>query len=141
MGDEGSEAYLGKRLVSDILKGLAPKEIMQQFYEKFSTTPDEVMDSIYIKPQPNRTFADYSIFLFENINIDYCTRMVYDGFMRFFERNISFYDFRNISLSAVGTACTMYRDLFEAAATDFGARINRIEESPIHGLIQYHSKD
>lgn len=139
MGDEGSEAYLGKRLVSDILKGLAPKEVIKQFYDKFSTTPDQVMDTIYVKPQPNRTFADYSLFLADNIKDEYCHSMVYEGFMSFFERNISFYDYKNINLSAVGSACTTYRRIFVDAATSYGVRINHIEESPILGLIQYHS--
>lgn len=139
MGDEGSEAYLGKQLVGDVLKGIAPSHLTERFFAKFGTTPDEVMDSIYTEPQPNRTFADYSIFLHEHIADDYCRRMVYNGFLCFFERNISFYDYRNISLSSVGTACTLYRELFIEAARNFGAKINRIEESPLDGLITYHS--
>ncbi len=139
MGDEGSEAYLGKKLVGDVLKGLAPDEIINEFYRRFDTTPDKVMDSIYIQPLPNRTFADYSVFLSEHISIPYCHSMVYDGFIRFFERNISSYDFRNVSLSAVGTACTIYRSIFEDAAKNFGARLRSIEESPIMGLIRYHN--
>ena len=139
MGDEGSEAYLGKQLVGDVLKGIAPAHITEKFFEKFNTSPNEVMDSIYTEPQPNRTFADYSTFLSEHIGDAYCRKMVYDGFLCFFERNISFYDYENISLSAVGTACTIYRNLFIEAARNFGAKINCIEESPLRGLVIYHS--
>lgn len=139
MGDEGSEAYLGKKLAGDVLKGIAPEHVIENFYRRFATTADEMMDSIYTKPQPNRTFADYSVFLSENIVDPYCRSMVYDGFMSFFQRNISSYDFRNISLSAVGTACILYRSIFEEAAKNFGVRLRSIEESPIRGLIKYHS--
>ncbi len=139
MGDEGSEAYLGKILVGDILKGIAPEHISRQFFSKFVTSPDEVMDSIYVDPLPNRTFADYSTFLIENMEDEYCRSMIYGGFMKFFERNISFYDYRSIKLSAVGTACTLYKDIFEEAAREFGVEINHIEETPILGLIEYHS--
>lgn len=139
MGDEGSEAYLGKKLAGDVLKGIAPEHVIENFYRRFATTADEVMDSIYTKSQPNRMLADYSVFLSENIADPYCRSMVYDGFMSFFQRNISSYDFRNISLSAVGTACILYRSIFEEAAKNFGVRLRSIEESPIRGLIKYHS--
>lgn len=139
MGDEGSDAYLGKKLVGDVLKGIAPQEIITLFYSKFHTDPDRVMDSIYTRTQPNRTLADYSVFLAEHLDKDYCRSMVYDGFMSFFERNISFYDYKKNKLSVVGTSCTTYRSIFELAAANFGVTINKIELSPIYGLVEFHS--
>lgn len=139
MGDEGSEAFLGKNLVGDVLKGISPAHIIEKFYSRFGITPDQVMDSIYSRSKPNGTFADYSIFLHENLSDEYCRDMVYNGFMTFFRRNISFYDYHTMSLSAVGSACTLYRSLFEEAAADFGITINCIEESPILGLVKFHS--
>ena len=35
LGDEGSGAVLGKMFLSDVLKGLAPKDVMADFFEKF----------------------------------------------------------------------------------------------------------
>lgn len=138
MGDEGSEAYLGKKLVSDVLKGIAPADIIERFFSKFRTDPDTVMDTVYSNGLPNRTLADYSIFLAENIDHIYCRSMVYDGFMTFFQRNISFYDYQHIKLSAVGTCCCMYHSIFKEAAANFGITINKIAVSPILGLIEYH---
>lgn len=140
MGDEGSEAYLGKKLVGDVLKGIAPEEITERFFSKFHTDPDSVMDAVYMSGLPNRTLADYSLFLAENIDHMYCRSMVYNGFMTFFRRNISFYDYANTKLSAVGTCCNMYRSIFEDAAANFGVKINKIAVSPIMGLVEYHSK-
>ena len=34
LGDEGSGAYLGKNFIADMLKGLAPKTLVDAFYEK-----------------------------------------------------------------------------------------------------------
>lgn len=34
LGDEGSGAYLGKMFISDCLKGIAPVDLCNQFYEK-----------------------------------------------------------------------------------------------------------
>lgn len=141
MGDEGSEAYLGKKLVGDVLKGIAPEKIRREFYAKYRTDPDTVMDSIYTQAQANITFAEYSHFLADNIEEDYCHSMVYNGFTNFFERNISFYDYKHINFSAVGTCCTTYRTIFEKAASDFGIAISKIEISPISGLVEYHKNN
>ena len=47
LGDEGSGAVLGKMFLSDVLKGLAPKYVMTDFFEKFRISPNEVMESVY----------------------------------------------------------------------------------------------
>ena len=43
LGDEGSGAVLGKMFLSDVLKGLAPKDVMADFFEKFRISSNEVM--------------------------------------------------------------------------------------------------
>mgnify|MGYP000474657014 CR=1 FL=1 len=53
LGDEGSGAVLGKHFLSDVLKGLAPKDIMADFFEKFRISPNEVMESVYNRPFPS----------------------------------------------------------------------------------------
>lgn len=35
LGDEGSGAVLGKMFLSDVLKGLAPKDVMADFLKNF----------------------------------------------------------------------------------------------------------
>lgn len=54
LGDEGSGAVLGKLFLSDVLKGLAPKDITTDFYEKFRITANDAMESVYNLPFPNR---------------------------------------------------------------------------------------
>ena len=57
LGDEGSGAVLGKLFLSDVLKGLAPKDITTDFYEKFRITANDAMESVYNLPFPNRFLA------------------------------------------------------------------------------------
>ena len=54
LGDEGCGAVLGKLFLADLLKGLAPKELANEFHEKFRISVNDVMESVYNLPYPNR---------------------------------------------------------------------------------------
>lgn len=76
MGDEGSGAVLGKHFLSDVLKGLAPKEVMADFFEKFRISPNEVMESVYNRPFPNRFLSTISYFLADYTSDDYVYELI-----------------------------------------------------------------
>lgn len=63
LGDEGSGAVLGKLFLADLLKGLAPKELANEFHEKFRISVNDVMESVYNLPFPNRFLGTIAYFL------------------------------------------------------------------------------
>lgn len=141
LGDEGSGSYLGKQLIADVLRGIAPKELCEAFLDEFSVTPNKLMDDVYSTPLPARSLARYSAFLASHSDHEYCIKLVYDSFMAFFRRNIAFYDYKSTPGSFVGSTCMAYRPILEAAAEDFGLKIAKTIPSSMPGLIRYHSKD
>ncbi len=140
LGDEGSNAYLGKMLTSDVLKELAPKPLIAQFFDYFNTNVDEIMDLVYSHPQANRTLASYSFFLAENIDHPYCRKLVYDGFMAFFTRNLAAYDYKRLPIGFVGKTGITYRPILEQAAADYGLKVHRIILDSMPGLVEYHAE-
>lgn len=139
LGDEGSSAYMGKLLLSDILKEIAPMKVVTGFFEMFHISADEVMDMVYTEPNVSRTLSYFSRYLSENITMEYCRELVLNAFRDFFKRNIFTYGVKDYPLSVVGpTACT-YRSLFAKAAAEHGITIKSIEPSSLYGLIQYHA--
>lgn len=139
LGDEGSSAYMGKLLLSDVLKELVPPYVITKFYDHYKLTPDQIMDMVYSQPQPNNVLSQFSTFLYDNLDLDYCRKLVYESFLTFFRRNLIAYDYEKYPLCVAGsTACT-FRHLLEQAAEEFGVRIAKIEPSAIEGLIKYHS--
>lgn len=62
LGDEGSGAVLGKLFLADLLKGLAPKELASEFHEKFRISANDVMESVYNLPFPNRFLGTIAYF-------------------------------------------------------------------------------
>lgn len=141
LGDEGSNAYLGKTFIADVLKNIAPADLSEAFFEHFSVSPNSIMDEVYSAPMPSRALARYSRFLADHTDNPYVYQLVYAGFMRFFTRNIAAYDFHDRPIYFVGSTCVAYRDILERAAADFGVTIAKAEKSSMPGLIEYHSTE
>ena len=140
LGDEGSGAYLGKTLISDILKGLAPVHIADAFFEKFMVAPNTLMDDVYSSPMPSRALSQYSTFLAEHLDDQYVLNLVYSAFMLFFKRNIAQYDYREQPLCFVGSTCVLFKPILLKAAADFGVKISKIIRYSMPGLVEYHAE-
>lgn len=139
LGDEGSSSYMGKLLLSDILKELVPPYIITKFYDDFQITPSKIMDMVYSQSNANTTISQFSAFLYNHLDWEYCKKLVYDSFLTYFRRNISGYDYENYPLCVVGGTACRFRPLLELAAEEFGVKIEKIEYSAIEGLVKYHS--
>jgi N-acetylglucosamine kinase-like BadF-type ATPase len=139
LGDEGSAAYLGKTLIADILKGIAPKELCNAFFEKFMVTQNVLLDDVYSNPLPSKSLTHYSSFLSEHLDNAYVYQMIYSAFMRFFTRNIAAYDYQNQPLCFAGSVAEIYRDILDRAAADFGVKISKVMRYSMPGLVEYHA--
>ena len=138
LGDEGSGSAMGKLFVSDCLKGLAPQNISESFYERFNVTPDEIMDDIYTSNSPSKWLSEYAVFLSEHLDDDYVSSLVKNEFRRFFERNILQYDYDRYSVSFVGKIACVYSEILRDVAACMGIKIEKIEESSLEGLVAFH---
>ena len=139
LGDEGSGAVLGKHFLSDVLKGLAPKEVMADFFEKFRISPNEVMESVYNRPFPNRFLSTISYFLADYTSDDYVYELIITNLRNFFTRNVCQYDYKNYPIRFVGSLAYSYAPILREVAGDFGIELDVIEETPMNGLIDFHS--
>lgn len=140
LGDEGSAVNLAKNFISDVIKGIAPKNVIDDFLKTYDVTPAQIVDEIY-ESQGNIVVAlsKYSAYLEENIRNEYCHRVVYEAFLSFFRRNVAQYDYKKYGISVAGDTVERFKEVFLQAAEDFGVRVNRIDASPLMGLVDYHS--
>ena len=139
LGDEGSGAVLGKMFLSDVLKGLAPKDVMADFFEKFRISPNEVMESVYNRPFPNRFLSTISYFLADYTNDDYVFNLITSNLRNFFTRNVCQYDYKNYPIRFVGSLANSYATILREVAGEFGIELDVIEETPMNGLIEFHA--
>lgn len=138
LGDEGSGAVLGKLFLADLLKGLAPKELANEFHEKFRISVNDVMESVYNLPFPNRFLGTIAYFLGDYMDNEYVYNLLTNNLRSFFNRNVCQYDYINYPIRFVGLAYA-YPDILQEVAQEFGVEIDVIEETPMNGLIEFHS--
>lgn len=139
LGDEGSGAVLGKLFVADVLKGLAPTWLINDFYEKFRINADDLMNTIYNGSFPNRFMATIAYFLSDYLENDYVYDLVTDNLRNFFTRSICQYDYANYPVRFVGSMAYHYADLLEQVAAEYGITLSAIEETSMNGLIEFHA--
>ena len=139
LGDEGSGAVLGKLFLADLLKGLAPKELANEFHEKFRISVNDVMESVYNLPFPNRFLGTIAYFLGVYMDNEYVYNLLTNNLRSFFNRNVCQYDYINYPIRFVGSLAYAYPDILQEVAQEFGVEIDVIEETPMNGLIEFHS--
>ena len=141
LGDEGSGAYMGKLLIADMLRGIAPRELITAFFDKFTVSPNTLMDDIYSNSLPSRNLLNYSTFLVDHQDHPYVYRLVYSSFMNFFTRNVAFYDYSTQPICFVGSTAVNYKTILEQAAKDFGVTISKVMRYSMPGLVEYHATE
>ena len=139
LGDEGSGACLGKLLVGDILKNQMTPELKEKFLKQFNLEPADIIDRVYRKPFPNRFLASLSPFLAQNLNEPCVRTLVLNSFKAFLKRNVMQYDYQHSKVHFIGSVAFHYKEVLTEAAQEMGVQIGTILQSPMEGLISYHS--
>ncbi len=141
LGDEASGGYLGKRLISDFIKGLLPKEIEDVFVERYGLDYMAIVQKVYKESLPSRFLASFSPFLNEFKEHPYIHNLLRSSFDEFFKRNIVHYDYQNNDVNFVGSIAYYYRPIIEESAAAQGMKVGKIIKSPIDGLVEYHKEE
>ena len=135
LGDEGSGAVLG----GDILKNQLSPAIKEAFLKQFDLTVPEIIDRVYRQPFPNRFLASLSPFIAQHLEEPGIRQLVLGSFIAFLRRNVMQYDYTQYPAHFIGSVAHCYKEILQEAAQETGIRIGKILQSPMEGLIQYHS--
>jgi N-acetylglucosamine kinase-like BadF-type ATPase len=138
LGDEGSGAVLGKRLVGDCLKHQLPEHICQAFLNETGLTPADIINKVYRQPQANRFLASLTPFLSAHREEPEIQDLLIDCFTEFFKRNVMQYAYEGTEVHFTGSIAWYFQEEVKEAAESLGIRTGKFIKSPIHGLINYH---
>jgi len=140
LGDEGSGCYIGKKLLTDYLRGYMPDVVRERFWETYKLTPEQVTDQIYTKPLANRFCASFSKFVYDNnVHAEYSRRIVKTSFVDFFENLVSHYpNYKDYTFNCIGSVGYNFRNVLEETAIEYGMKVGKIIRSPIDELVRYH---
>ena len=148
LGDEGSAAVLGKRLVGDLLKNQLGDDLKERFFEEYNTSMADIIEKVYRQPFPNRFLAKLSKFCADHMEDQRIHELVYDHFVQFIRRNLVQYfkrpnekmvnDQMLNGVGFVGSIAYYYRPILEEAMRAEGLPIGTILQDPIEGLKEFH---
>lgn len=151
LGDEGSGAVLGKRLVADLLKNQMGQDLKDKFLQQYNVTQADIIEHVYRQPFPNRYLAGLSKFCAENIDDKRIYALVYDHFNQFVVRNLRQYyetedgveleETKNVPVGFIGSIAYYYQDVLRKVLDDQGFTLAQIMVDPMEGLKEYHRSD
>jgi len=142
LGDEGSGAHIGKTFIQAFLNDELPENIASKFTERFKLNKNEIIDSVYRKPLPNRFLASFCKFIYQNLKEQFIIDLVSNCFEQFFDKHILKYEqHKKVKLSLTGSVAFYFSNVLRSVAESKGVNIETIIETPIAGLTLYHLGD
>jgi N-acetylglucosamine kinase-like BadF-type ATPase len=142
LGDEGSGAVMGRKLLGDYFKEVMPVSLREKFTEQFNITREEALNRVYRGEKPNQFLAQFTPFLSENADSAYCHEFVQRNFMEFFERNVTkLPDYSELPIGFVGSVAWYFSNILNNTAKSFGFGKTTIIKDPIDGLEKYYSEN
>lgn len=138
LGDEGSGAALGKRLVGDCLKHQLSEHICKTFLEETELTPSEIIEKVYRQPQANRFLASLTPFLYRHREEAEIRKLLVGSFCDFFRRNVMQYNYSFCKVHFTGSIAWFFQEEVKEAAHTLNIQTGKFIKSPIHGLINFH---
>ena len=139
LGDEGSGAHLGKRLVSDCLKRQLPENVCTLFLNREGVSPAYIINKVYREPQANRYLASLTPFLSEHRDIPEIQTLLHSCFTEFFQRNVMQYpSHTDCEVHFTGSIAWYFQQEVKEAARALHIRTGKFIKNPIHGLAEFH---
>lgn len=143
LGDEGSGAWFGKRLLSDFIRDLLPEEMAEALQREHSLDYQTIVENVYRAEAPSRYLASFFPFLLKwakPVTEGYAATLLREGIGEFLDRCIAGrYDSHVHSLNLCGSVAWFCRDMIAECAAARGMVLGKIVKSPIDGLVAYHS--
>lgn len=140
LGDEGSGAYLGKKVIQYYLYDTFDEDLKSRFMAKFNTNKTEILENVYKKPLPNRYLATFALFLAENRGHYMIENILEDGLNDFFFQHLCKYrEVWTLPVNFVGSVAAGFKDVLESLCQSYEFELGNVFKNPMQGLINYHS--
>jgi glucosamine kinase len=142
LGDEGSGAYLGKKVIQYYMYKTFDADLMDRFEAKYHVTADEILDAVYKKPLANRYLASYTGFLVENRGHFMVENIIEDGLNDFFFNHV--YKYREswtMPVNFVGSVAYGFKDVLKEMCASYELQLGIVLKNPMDGLVKYHREE
>lgn len=142
LGDEGSGAYLGKKVIQYYLYGTFDDELMARFDAAYTTNKTEILENVYKKPLPNRYLASFTLFLANNRGHSMIENIIENGLNDFFSTHLCQYkEARRMPVNFIGAVAFGFKDVLQQLCNRYGFVQGKVLKNPMEGLVKYHTPE
>jgi glucosamine kinase len=139
LGDEGSGAAIGKALIQSFLNREMPEAMREDLSNQYHLTRDNILQSVYQLPYPNRFLSTFAPFAHEHRNNPLIKSILERQFRLFFERSVLLLEESKIlPIHFVGSVASFFEEEIRYSAAQIGLNLGNIQKDPMPGLILYH---
>lgn len=139
LGDEGSGAYLGKKVIQYYLYGTFDEELRGRFDATYTTTAPEILENVYKKPLPNRYLAGFARFLADNRGHYMIENIIEDGLNDFFFNHLCKYrETWSLPVHFAGSVAFGFQDVLQQLCNSYEFEMGKVMKNPMEGLLDYH---
>lgn len=139
LGDEGSGAYLGRKVIQYYLYRTFDDELMGRFDATYTTNAAEILENVYKKPLPNRYLAEFTSFLAQNRGHYMIENIIEDGLNDFFFTHLCKYkETWSLPVNFTGGVAFGFKDVLEQLCNSYEFELGKVMKNPMEGLMEYH---
>ena len=138
LGDEGSGAWFGKKLLTAFLYGALPDELSQKFEATYRINKEAVIKNVYQRNSPNTYLASFAPFMESNQTHPYIAGLLHRGFEEFVKTNILLFpDYQNHLFHFVGSIAYYFSTPLRIVCEQYAVQIGKIIRQPIEELFNF----
>lgn len=139
LGDEGSGANIGKKLLQAYLKNQLPDCLHASFYEYVQLSNTQLLDKVYREEFPSRFLGSLCNYLHLNRDNEWVENLINNSFKSFFENSILTLNQDTIlPLGFVGSLAHGFSEELSSVAFSFGFHNVKIIQEPGRSLFDFH---
>jgi glucosamine kinase len=142
LGDEGSGAYFGKKILAAYLYHELPEATQSILREKYMLEKEEVFNRVYREPHANVYLAGFAKVMDESPDNEYMDKLAAEGFNDFFDHHVLCYKgYKLYPVHFVGSIAYHFKHVLQKIADTKGCELGVVDRNPVHRLLAWHLKN
>lgn len=138
LGNEGSGAWFGKKLVTSYLYGTMPIGLRKAFKEEYQVDKEAIIENVYQRPMPNIYLSSFAPFMEKYRSDLFIEELLSSGLDKFIVTHLLPYpDHRKYPCHFVGSIAWHFKDVVVAACKKHHITVGKILARPIGELMEY----
>ena len=139
LSNEGGGSKIGGELIKAYFYRRMPKNVHNEFEERYSLNKSELIENLYKKGNPTAYLASFAQFLNETGNKQWRRKFLFPLFQEFIDLRIKQYsEYLHYDLHFVGSIAYFYADVIKDVIQYNNLSYKSIIQKPIDGLIDYY---